>query len=267
MMLAACSSQGSARCTSCDAGVDRAVDRPIPPPRADAGADLVDARLRQPVDAAEIDASESEARDAVAGELPAQSLIPDGGYLYVGDFASGDAQGWQVLHWIDAGVPNPDWSAVTVDAGSVYAEGSLDTTDWHIAYTMTASSSDQIVEARMRVVDFYAQAPSYAAALFGRYHPATDSGYLVALRGDGSLVIRRRDHGTMASWNGGVDVGIEPGVWYTVRLEILGATLNAYLDGNFVCSVTDSEPLPAGGVALGTFGATLEVSRVVLATP
>jgi hypothetical protein len=234
-------------------------------PRPDAGSDVTDSRNKQPIDAAA--ALADEVGDAVLGEPPPQTMIPDGGYRYVEDFEDGKADGWQVLPWTDASMPGPGWLTSTADAGSFYAEESLDATSWHITYSMRASSSDQIVEARMRVVDFYARAPSYAAALFGRYHPGTDSGYLVALRGDGSLVIRRRDHGVTSSWNGGVEVGIEPGVWYTVRLEILDGTISAFLDGAFVCAVTDTDPLPSGGVALGTFGARVEVDRVLLATP
>lgn len=262
-LLAACSSQASSFCDSCDAQGDLPIDRSIGAILGDAGP--ADSKRRQPIDFAP--AIVADAGPADQSEVPRQTAISDGGYLYVADFESGGAEGWQVLHWIDASVPNPDWVAAVTDAGSVYAEETLDITDWHISYTMTASSVDQIVEAKMRVLDFYGRAPSYAAALFGRYHPVADRGYLVALRGDGSLVIRRRDQGTTSSWNGGVDVGIEPGVWYTVRLEILGETISAYLDGNFVCAVTDSDPLPAGGVALGTFGATAEVDRVVLAAP
>jgi pectate lyase len=235
----------------------------MPAAPTDAGPDVADSRSKRPIDAAE----DADPGDGRAGEPPPPTAIPDGGYLVVEDFEDGDADGWQVLPWTDASVPGPGWLASASDAGSIYAEESLDATSWHITYSMTASSSDQIVEARMRVVDFYARAPSYAAALFGRYHPGTDSGYLVALRGDGSLVIRRRDHGITSSWNGGVELGIEPGVWYTVRLEILGDTINAYLDGTFVCSATDASPLPAGGVALGTFGARVEVDRVLLAAP
>jgi hypothetical protein len=264
-MLAACSSQDASFCGSCDAAADLPIDRPISSSAPDAGSGVADSRKRQPNDLAA--GSAIEARLADLGDPPRQTDIPDGGYLYVADFKSGTAEGWQVLHWIDASVPSPDWLAVAGDAGSIYAEQSLDITDWHVSYTMTASSVDQIVEARMRVVDFYGKAPSYAAALFGRYHPVTDRGYLVALRGDGSLVIRRRNQGTTSSWDGGVDIGIEPGVWYTVRLEILGGTISAYLNGTFVCAVTDPDPLPAGGVALGTFGAKVEVDRVLLASP
>jgi hypothetical protein len=219
------------------------------------------------VDLSRDEDSEAEIRDAVAGEPPPQSVVHDGGYLLVEDFESRTTEGWQILHWIDAGAPNPDWSVVHGDLGSVYVEGTLDTGNWHISYWAAGAAADQIVEARMRVVDFQAQAPSYAAGLFGRYDPTADSGYFVALRGDGSLIIRKRDRGTSASWGPGVDLGIQAEVWHTVRLEILGDTLHAYLDGAFVYAVTDLDPLPAGGIALGTYGATLEVDRVFLAVP
>ena len=57
----------------------------------------------------------------------------------------------------------------------------------------------QIVEARLRVVEFYDASPSFVAALFARYDPIADSGYFLALRGDGSVIIRKRLQGKSAS--------------------------------------------------------------------
>jgi len=106
--------------------------------------------------------------------------------------------------------------------------------------------------------EFYDTAPSFVAALFARYDPIADSGYFVALRGDGSIIIRKRAQGKSASWAAGVDAGIVPDRWYTVRLEVLGNTANAFLDGRLVYSVVDGAPLAQGTAALGTYGATLK---------
>ena len=181
--------------------------------------------------------------------------------MLLDDFQTGAAPGWEVVGETPSGSLG-DWSVILGSSGSVLSEGVLDADTWHIAYATAAIGPDQIVEARLRVIDFYAEAPSYVAALFARYDSTADSGYFVALRGDGSVIVRRRDHGISASWDSGVDVGIRAGVWYIVRLEVIGHALNAFIDGTPVYSVIDDNPLASGGIALGTLGATMEVDRV-----
>ena len=206
-------------------------------------------------------------RDAAPGEAPQPSPIPDAGYLLVDDFQTGAAPGWEVLPIKSPYPPTGDWSVILGTSGSVLAQGTLDADTWHIAYRAVAIGPDQIVEAKLRVVDFYAEDPSYAGALFARYDYTTDTGYFVALRGDGSVSVRRRESGISASWGPGVDAGIRAGVWYTVRLEVIGNAVNAFIDGTPVYSVSDDDPLLGEGVALGTFGATMEVDRVAVAAP
>jgi hypothetical protein len=217
-------------------------------------------------DGSEMDV-EMEVIDAPWGEAAGPSPVPDGGVLLFEDFSDGQADGWRTHDWNEAGAPDNDWTVFVNDTGSVYSEGSLDKSEWHIAFAGVDAVTDQIVEARLRVVEFYDATPSFVAALFARYDPVEDSGYFVALRGDGSVIIRKRLQGKSASWASGVDAGIVPGSWYTVRLEVLGSTLNAFLDGKLVYSVIDNDPLAAGTVALGTYGATVEVDRVFLARP
>ena len=214
-----------------------------------------------------IDGSETRAADAPAGEAAWPSLVPDGGALLFSDFEDGKTDGWRSIDRNDGGTADHDWSVFLGDTGWVYSEGSLDTSEWHLSCADSNAIADQIVEAKMRVVEFYDIAPSFVAALFARYDSITDSGYFVALRGDGSVIIRKRVQGKSASWAAGVDAGIVPGRWYTVRLEVLGSSVNAFLDGQLVYSVVDSDPLAKGSAALGSYGATLEVDSIFLAQP
>jgi hypothetical protein len=213
------------------------------------------------------EANLSTPHDVTSGELPQPTPVPDGGVLLDNDFETGAAPGWVVVGAPTKDASAADWSVILGTSGSVFAQGILDANRWHIAYADTPLPADQIIEAKMRVVDFSTPSSSSVAALFGRYDAAADSGYFVALRGDGSLIVRRRDRSANASWAAGVDVGVRAGVWYTVRLEIIGAVINAFLDGTSVYSVTDADPLTGGGLALGTLGATVEVDRVSVATP
>ena len=265
---AGCSSVGATPCVFCDAGkADLPADQGQDYPATEAVPSAETEGETTPDSAEGVDGGRPATRDTPAGEAAQPSRVPDAGYVLDDDFETGQAPGWQVLGEQDGGARAGDWSVILGDTGSVLSQGALDTDAWHIAYATPTIGPDQIIEAKLRVIDFYAEAPSAMAALFGRYDPATDSGYLVALRGDGSLIVRKREHGASASWGGGVDVGIHSGVWYTVRLEIIGGTINAFLDGAPVYKVVDDAPLAAGGVALGTFGATLEVDRIFAAEP
>ena len=280
---AGCSSPGSQPCTWCDAGKsdrpsEHASDAPAPEMTlitdAESEAVAIDRAIptdeEDQIDWAEqstLDGSRTDEADVPWGEVPGPSPVPDAGYLLFSDFEDGKAAGWRSADWNDAGMPDNDWSVILGDTGSVYCEGVLDKVEWHISYANLAPVPDQIVEARMRVGDFYDTTPSYIAALFARFDPISDSGYFVALRGDGSVIIRKRVQGKSASWASGVDAGIVPGAWHIVRLEVLDNTANAFLDGKLVYSVVDPDPLAAGTMALGSYGATLEVDRVFLARP
>jgi hypothetical protein len=217
--------------------------------------------------ASTLDGSEAFQADAPEAEAARPSPVPDGGVLFSSDFEDGTTDGWRSADWNDAGLPDSDWSVFLGDTGYVYSEGVLDKVEWHITFADSPPVTDQIVEARMRVVEFYEATPSVVGALFARFDPNSDSGYFLALRGDGSVIIRKRLHGTSASWRSGVDAGIVPGAWHTVRLEVLGNTINAFLDGNLVYSVVDSDPLATGTAALGSYGATIEVDRIFMASP
>jgi hypothetical protein len=287
---AGCSSPASQPCTTCDAGntdrsdgpSDPVADAPSPDtaPISDTETEAVvvdqalafdqDRTEEAPVDQAQpsaLDGLEARQADGPGGEAAGLSPVPEGEILLWSDFEQGTTDGWRTADWTDAGTEDPDWSVFLGNTSYVYSEGSLDNREWHIAFTGSAAVADQIVEARMRVVEFYEAAPSFGAALFARYDPHTDSGYFVALRGDGSVIIRKRLLGKNASWKSGASAGIVPGAWYTVRLEALGDTVHAFLDGNLVYSVVDSDPLATGTAALGSYGATIEVDRIFLAKP
>ncbi len=282
---AGCSSSGHSPCTFCDAGKSDRPNDPMAVADAPAGQEATSPDAESEGAAGEdgsadmdedasigqgevsVDGSADEALDAPASEAAGPTPVPDGGYLFSDDFEQGVAGDWLTADRNDAGAPDSDWSVFIGDIGAVYSEVSLDNDEWHLTHAASDAVADQIVEAKMRVVAFYDTTPSYMAALFARYDPNSDSGYFVALRGDGSVIIRKRVQGKNASWASGIDAGILPGVWHVVRLEVLGNTANAFLDGKLIYSVVDSDPLAEGTAALGTFGATIEVDRIFLAQP
>lgn len=259
----ACSSATPSPCRNCDAGQpDLAAERPRDGATSEAGPA---GEAASEVAPSVVDASPEgppATRDTPPGEAPRLTPIPDAGYLLDDDFQTGRTPGWEMRAGASGDASVGAWSVILGTSGSVFSQGILDPNTWHIAYAKTAIGPDQLVEVRLRVIDFYAATPSSVAAVFARYDPATDSGYFLALRGDGSALIRKRDHGASASWGGAVPTGLHAGFWYTVRLEVMGNAISAFIDGVPVYAVTDDVPLAGGGVALGTIGATVEVDRV-----
>jgi hypothetical protein len=213
------------------------------------------------------DSAADESRDQQARETISLLPIPAQNVVFGTSFQDGRMDGWQTADPGSAGTLDTDWSIVVAQSGPVYCQGALDNRTWHISHASLAPLGDQIVEAIVHIDDFYAATSSYMAAVFARYDSQSDSGYLLALRGDGRAILRKRLRGATASWASGPDLGIVPGNWYTVRLEVVGATVTAFVDGAFVMAVTDNAPLGGGTVALGTYGATMEVQTVVVAKP
>lgn len=266
-----CSSSNKTPCTTCDAGLaDAAADLPedLPISAPEANRDVPVERGRsdgppRPV----VDTATPQGLDTAVVDLRGPLSLYDAPYISYHDFDNGSFEGWFPQLWKDGTVSASDWTLIGGDTGWVYAQTVLDTTTWRIAFDGIELVDDQVVEARVRVPQFYDKEPSYVAALFGRYDPEIDSGYFVALRGDGSVIVRRRELGQNASWREGVNVNIQAGVWYTLRLEVIGSAVSAFLDGEPVYSVIDPKPLGAGTVAVGTYGATLEVDRVLITGP
>jgi hypothetical protein len=259
----ACSRVTPSPCLSCDASLpDLATDRPLDQPASEATPPGETASEATPATADASEEGPPATRDTPPGEAPRLTPIPDAGYLFEDDFQTGKASGWEILAGDDPDASAGAWSVILGTSGSIFSQGILDPNTWHIAYTKATIGPDPIVEVRLRVLDFHAATPSSVAAVFARYDPASDSGYFLALRGDGSALIRKRDHGVNASWGGAAPAGVRSGTWYTVRLELVGGAISAFIDGVPVYSVTDDAPLAAGRVALGTIGATMEVDRV-----
>ena len=54
--------------------------------------------------------------------------------------------------------------------------------------------------------------------------------------------------------------------WYTVKLEVMGSTLRAYLNGALQSTIADCV-IPAGGVGVGASGATIVFDDVRVTVP
>jgi len=265
LAAAGCADESGARAPVADGGIpDLGLDPTAKLPAIEAPPTVDTA---SPSDAPLFDLRAPATRDAIAGETRRPLALPDAGRIFIDDFTPTASALWQAVDVRSSGDSPDTWPVIMVDSCSCAAltQGKIDGDIWHIAYADSELGENQIIEARLRVIDFYAPTPSYTAALFGRYDPNQQHGYFVALRADGSVTVRKRENGTNASWGGSVPQRFRAGVWYDVRLEIVGATIAAFIDGVEVYRVTDPTPLFGNYAGLGTFGATLEVDRFLAA--
>lgn len=183
-----------------------------------------------------------------------------GSVLFFDDFESGNASRWSA----SAG----SWSVVT-DGSEVY-EQSLEDNEPQFSMVEDSCYGDQIVEARVKVLDFPGSSTSYHVALFARaLGPNTH--YFVAFDSTGKLSLRKRVNASgNASTRLGSDKALSPrlddGAWHTLRLEVVGTTLTAFVDGNEELSATDAS-IASGGVAVGTLNGTAQFDDVRVTAP
>jgi hypothetical protein len=180
--------------------------------------------------------------------------------LFSDNFEAGTASAW---------TPNSSGDfSVASDGSFVYRQGTV-VNALRVASAGSAAWQNQSVQARIKVLAFggTTASSSYFAALYARYTDENNH-YYVALRSDGKISIRRKIAGSNASIGSAITPGqlIAAGTWYTVKLEVIGTTLNAYVDGVQYDSVTDSS-FAAGKIALGSTNASVVFDDVVVSQP
>ena len=178
-----------------------------------------------------------------------------GQVLFFDDF-EGASMGW-------ASSPPTGWSVVS-DGTKVYEQATLDT-EFRVSSAGDAGWTDQIVEARVKVLAFTGSSTSYLAGVYARFKDL-DNHYYVALQSDGQFKIKKKSAGNNTSISSGATTKVSLNTWYAIKLAVIGSTLTAYLDGVQVLTATDSD-IAAGGVAVGTKNATAEFDDVRVTAP
>jgi hypothetical protein len=177
-----------------------------------------------------------------------------GAQLFFDDFEA-NADKWQAL-------PAEGWSIV-LDGTKVYQQGTLDT-QGRFSAAGNVSWRDQVVEAKVKVLAFTGSSSSYQAAVYARFTP--DAHYYVALQSNGDFKIKKFSGGNNTSISSAASVDVAVNTWYTVKLEVIGTALKAYLNGTAVLNATDAD-VTAGGVAVGTKNATAAFDDVKVTAP
>jgi hypothetical protein len=150
--------------------------------------------------------------------------------------------------------------AVATDGTKVYRQSSTTVADaW--AYHGT-SWTDQIVAVDMKPISF--NGTNRHVSVYARW---TDSNnhYYLALRNSNTIELKKKVGGTVTTLDSDTFT-VATGTWYALKLEVLGTTLKAYINGVERLSATDST-LASGSVALGSYGGSASFGDVLVTAP
>jgi calcineurin-like phosphoesterase family protein/purple acid phosphatase-like protein/fibronectin type III domain protein len=190
--------------------------------------------------------SYSNVADATTNAPP-----PPGSVLFQDDFEDGVEDGWSEH--------NGTWSVVT-SGSKVYQQSS--TSGDGIASAGDPIWGDYTVEARIKPVSF--NAAGGFVRLIGRFRDVSNYYYLL-LRSTQVLELKKLAGGTATTLTSKAYT-VSPGTSYTLKLELVGTSLKAYVNGQLELSATDSQ-LNSGSIAVGTFNASGEVDDVMVRLP
>jgi hypothetical protein len=135
---------------------------------------------------------------------------------------------------------------------------------WGHGQSDFGTQGDQIVQADLRAT-FFDGADRWVG-LFGRYHDEANYHY-VTLRSSGRVDIRKLVNGSIQVL-ASATYPIQVNVIYRVRLETIGTSVRAYINGRLVAEATDTT-LTRGvsSVGIATYRAGVEVDNVSVTQP
>jgi hypothetical protein len=172
--------------------------------------------------------------------VPVTLTIGQATTAFSDDFADGDhTDDWTVSPLGNAA----GWSAA---GGALHYAGPTNTN----VYSGNAAWTDYTVEARFKLTNLL----NYAGGIRGRVNPSTGAGYAVRLF-PGSRRISLYRTGAWKLESGApvelrrVTASFDATAFHTLALRMTGSTLNVYLDGALIITVTDAT-YSAGGITI-----------------
>ena len=177
--------------------------------------------------------------------------VPEGAILYQEDFAGNSARGW---------VSSYGWSVVADTTGNrVYQASSGSSSDINTTLGLSMSFGDAAYEIAFLLPSGNILGSKSAIKIIARSHANTCLGYDIDLYGSGTSLQLNKTDASCSSNNisfGEQNVYLKSDVWYTVRIEIRGNNLSAYLDGiQFASGIDISNKLTSGAFALDVYHA------------
>jgi hypothetical protein len=189
-------------------------------------------------------------------------LVPSGSQLLQENFENfqGPASGW-------ATSTGSMWEVQTDTqlVSNVYTQSEATSSTPDLATAGDVGWRDVVVEADMKILAFNGSSSSYMAGLCVRVQDAQNF-YLIGVRSnDGKLGLRRYADGGTNLVQSDFDQG-KTGEWYHLKVEAIGSTLSAYLNGTMMFSETD-DTHKSGAIALCTVRASASFDNVRVSAP
>lgn len=191
--------------------------------------------------------------------------------------------GPQTTVWADSGdggsLPNPapyyygnpydpeagDWIWANEGTNVIFRQSSL--TEWGRAYAVRNSRNggNLTVEARVRIRAFGRGTDPWVGLAF-RAEEDYDNYTYVAMRRSNTVTLRTV-YGNGITQLGSAVQTISPGVWYRLRMELVGNQLRAFVNGRLVLETTVGASEWGGKIGLLTYHAQADFDDIRVVTP
>jgi len=184
---------------------------------------------------------------------------------YTDDFEDGDDADW----FADRTSTDVfgDWAVVDDGGNQVYqARTAFEDESWTVGGDR--NWTDMRIEARVKFVSELADGDGMIY-LAGRWAPGDRDYYFVEFRSTGKPKVRRKTDGSsddVLTFDD-LDEIVAGTDWHTLALTLSGAEVTLEVDGTVLGTVTDTAPLAAGGIALGTRDCVASFDDVTVSVP
>lgn len=184
------------------------------------------------------------------------SSSPTPSYPLADDFQDGNANGW-------AAVGTTSWAVINNGSSYVYEQDNM--TGGAASYAGSTSWTDQTIEMAIQITDTLDSTDRWAGPV-ARY--TNDSNYYyMTLRENDTAELKKIQGGTVSVLDS-ISITFSHASVYDVKLEIIGETINGYIDGVLVLEAQDpGTSVTAGKAGVRMFKAAVEVDDVLVSTP
>ncbi|HEY0686232.1 MAG TPA: hypothetical protein VGD45_28080 [Steroidobacter sp.] len=132
-------------------------------------------------------------------------------------------------------------------------------------FSYYSHGTDQIIRARLRATQF--NGADRWIGLIGRYVDAQNYYYLT-LRNSNQISLRKLTNGVITTLDTSATPPVTVNTWYDLRLDIVGTTLRAYMNGVLMLEATDqTAPHPAGPAGVAAYKTAAEADDFLVVQP
>lgn len=193
------------------------------------------------------------------------------------------SQGPQTTVWADSGdgasLPNPapyyygipfdsaagNWTWVNEGTNVIFSQSSLTEMGRASAVRNSRNVGDVTVEARVRIRAFGAGNDPWVGLAF-RAEEDYDNYTYLAIRRSNTATLRNK-YGNGLTQLGSVVQTVTPGVWYRLRMELVGNQLRAFVNGRLIIETTLPASEWGGKFSLLTYHAQADFDDIRVVTP